>query len=50
MSRLNNVEYRYFKFDDGSIDKFPIDHKFFSYKPTHMYTSDMLGLGEWIKI
>ena len=48
--RLDNLEYRYFKFANGNIDKFPINHKFFSNKPTHMYTSDVLGFGEWIKI
>jgi len=41
---------RYFKFDDGSIDLFDIDYKFVCYKPTHRYSSNMLGFGEWIKL
>jgi hypothetical protein len=37
---------RYFKFDDGSIALFNLNHKFFSHKPTHIYTSNILGFGE----
>jgi len=38
---------RYFKFSDGSVAPFPIDYRFLGSKPTHIYTSSMLGFGEW---
>lgn len=41
---------RYFKFSDGSIALFPIDYRFIGSQPTHRYTSDNLGFGDWIKL
>ena len=37
---------RYFKFDDNSIALLPVDYKF-TFKPTHIYSSNMLGFGVW---
>lgn len=38
---------RYFKFSDGSVAPFPIDYIFLGCKPTHIYSSNMLGFGKW---
>jgi len=41
---------RYFKFDDNSIGKFPIDYKFIQFKPIAIYLCDNLGFGYWINL
>lgn len=41
---------RCFKFSDVSTGWFPMNYKFISFLPTHMYSSTMLGFGEWIKL
>lgn len=38
----------YFKFSDNSI-AYLEDCKWIGYKPTHRYTSQILGMGKWVE-
>jgi len=41
---------RYCKFSDGSIALIDINRFYFQFKPEYVYSSNMLGFGEWISI